>query len=173
MFEMVFPSITRSSKLHIQHQVFVRTIPDAAPPGAQNCTYSVRNLSEQYLTLYVQFWAPDDGRKNPLKHVKHLTEIKKLWNVASCWLYSANILARHGPMNVKLSSLLAHLEISTHFQPIYSPHNHYMTVTPLCVTCWMLKQLDLSFLLDNRHVTCQLLRGEWSLPTKLVTTKCK
>jgi len=28
--------------------------------GAQNCT-------DQYLTLYVQFWAPDDGRKKPSK----------------------------------------------------------------------------------------------------------
>jgi len=26
--------------------------------GAQNCTYSVRYLSDQHLTLYVQFWAP-------------------------------------------------------------------------------------------------------------------
>ena len=26
----------------------------------------------------------------------------KLRNVASCWLYSAKILAMHGPMNVKL-----------------------------------------------------------------------
>jgi len=30
-----------------------------------------------------------DG-KNRLKHVQRLTEINKLWNVASCWLYSAN-----------------------------------------------------------------------------------
>ena len=60
-------------------------------PGAQNCTYSVRYLSDQYLTLYVLFWAPDDGRKNRLKHVELLTEIKKLWNVASCWLYSATM----------------------------------------------------------------------------------
>jgi len=70
--------------------------------GAQNCIYSVRYLSEQYccllsagssnkyLTLYVQFRAPDDGRKNRLKHVEHLTEINKLRNVTSCWLYSTN-----------------------------------------------------------------------------------
>ena len=69
--------------------------------GAQNCTYSVRYLSDQYLTLCVQFWAPDDGRKNRLKHVERLTEINKLRNVASCWLYTANILAMHRPMNVK------------------------------------------------------------------------
>jgi len=56
--------------------------------------------------LYVQFWAHDDGRKNCLKHVQRLTEINKLWNVASCWLYSVNILAMHGPMNVKFTNQL-------------------------------------------------------------------
>ena len=30
------------------------------------------------MTLYVQFCAPDDGRKNRLKHVERLTEINKL-----------------------------------------------------------------------------------------------
>jgi len=59
--------------------------------GAQNCTYSARYWSDKYLTLYVQLWAPDDGRKNRLKHVQRLTEINKLWNVASCWLYSVNL----------------------------------------------------------------------------------
>jgi len=59
--------------------------------GAQNCTYSVRCWSDKYLTLYVQFWAPDDGQKNCMKHVERLTEINKLWNPVSCWLYSANI----------------------------------------------------------------------------------
>jgi len=77
----------------------------------KNRTYSVRYLSDQYcylllavqansrkqcrsdkcLTLYVRFWAPDGGRKTRLKHVERLTERNKLWNVASCWLYSANI----------------------------------------------------------------------------------
>jgi len=51
--------------------------------------------------LYVQVWDPDDGRKTRLKHVERLTEINKLWNVASYWLYAANILAMHGRMNVK------------------------------------------------------------------------
>jgi len=52
------------------------------------------------LTLYVQFWGRDDGRKNRLKHVESLTEINKLWNVASRCLYSENLLAMHGSMNV-------------------------------------------------------------------------
>jgi len=59
--------------------------------GTQNCTYSVKYLSDWYLTLYVQFWAPDDGRKNLLKHLERLTEIKQLWNGA-CWSYFAQIL---------------------------------------------------------------------------------
>ena len=77
---------------------------------AQNCTYSVRYLSDQYLTRYVQFWAPDDGWKTRLKHVERLTEINELRNVASCWLYSENILAMHGYMNVKFfESIYFHL----------------------------------------------------------------
>jgi hypothetical protein len=33
------------------------------------------------------FWAPDDGRRNRLKHVEHFAGISELCNVASCWLY--------------------------------------------------------------------------------------
>jgi len=51
MFQTGFPSIIRSTKLHIKRQA---------------C-----------LTLYVQFCAPDDGRKTRLKHVERLTEINK------------------------------------------------------------------------------------------------
>ena len=40
-----------------------------------------------YPMVYIQFWAPDDGRRNRLKHVEHFTEINKLCNAASCWLY--------------------------------------------------------------------------------------
>ena len=43
--------------------------------GAQNCTYSDRYWPDKFLTLYVQFWAPDDGQKNRLKHVERPTEI--------------------------------------------------------------------------------------------------
>jgi len=67
MFQTVLPSIIRSSKLHIQRQVFVRPI---LLPAA---------------SLAVEF----------------LTEINELRNVTSCWLCSVNILAMHGPMNVK------------------------------------------------------------------------
>jgi len=35
-----------------------------------------------------------------MKDVERLTEINKLRKIASCWLYSENILAMHGPMNV-------------------------------------------------------------------------
>jgi len=50
---------------------------------------------------------PDDGRKNRLKHVQHLTEINKLWNIASCWLYCTNTLAMHWTMNVKQTLLFS------------------------------------------------------------------
>ena len=47
MFQAVPPTIIRSKQLYIQLQIL-------------------------YLKLYVQLCAPDDGRKNGLKHVEHL-----------------------------------------------------------------------------------------------------
>ena len=42
----------------------------------------------KYPMLYIQFWAPDDGRRNRLKHVEYITKKKNyLCNVAFCWLY--------------------------------------------------------------------------------------
>jgi len=70
MFQTVIPSIIRSSKLHIQCQVFVRPL---LLPAA----------SSRY----------------------RLTKINKLWNFASFWLYTENILATHGPMNVKFKKI--------------------------------------------------------------------
>ena len=80
MFQTGFPSIIRSSKLYIQRQVFVRPL---LLPAASPARLAAGNSNG--LTLYVQFWAPDDGGKNRLKHVQRLTEINKLWNAASCW----------------------------------------------------------------------------------------
>jgi len=96
MFQTGFSSIIRSSKLHIQLQVFVRPIPLPAASLARLAAGSGIGL-----TLYVQFWAPVGGRKNCLKHVECLTEINKLRNMAYYWLYSENIEAMHGPLNVK------------------------------------------------------------------------
>jgi len=36
---------------------------------------TAHTASDQYLTLYVQICAPDDGRKTRLKHVQRFTEI--------------------------------------------------------------------------------------------------
>ena len=78
--------------------------------GAQNCTYSIRHLSDRYCYLLLAWKASSsssngltntwrcmcsfellmmDG-KTRLKHIQRLTEINKLWNVAFCWLYPAN-----------------------------------------------------------------------------------
>jgi len=71
MFQTGFPSIIRSTKLHIQAQVFVRPL---LLPAASN---KQQQRSDKCLTLYAQFCAPDDGRKNRLKHVERRTEINK------------------------------------------------------------------------------------------------
>ena len=73
MFQTGFPSIIRSSKLHIQRQVFV--IPLLLPAASQA---RLAAGSSNGMTLYVQFCTPDDGQKNLLKRVQRLTEINKL-----------------------------------------------------------------------------------------------
>jgi len=76
------------------------------------CYYVERNLLEfesmhvtATISIFQNFTSKneqyDDGQKKRLKHIEHLTEINKLRNTASCWLYSENILAMHGPRNVK------------------------------------------------------------------------
>jgi len=72
MFQTGFPSIIRSTKLHIQRQVFVRPLLISAASLAR-----LAAGSSDGLTWYGKFCAPDDGRKNRLKHVQRLTEVNK------------------------------------------------------------------------------------------------
>jgi hypothetical protein len=58
------------------------------------------------------FWAPDDGRRNRLKHAEHFAEINKLCNVASCWLYLEIYLRCTDPWTSKLIYTLV-LKFST------------------------------------------------------------
>jgi hypothetical protein len=55
--------------------------------GAQNCTYSIRHMSNSccYLLasgdeMELQFWASDDGRKDRPKYVERFTRINNLRN---------------------------------------------------------------------------------------------
>ena len=64
------------------------------------------SISLIFIFSYIQFWAPDDGRRKRLKHAEHFTEINKLCNVASCWLYLKKTFAMHGTMNVKFQFTL-------------------------------------------------------------------
>ena len=62
MFQTVFPSIFRSTKLRIQRQAFVRPLPLPAA-GLNGMEHPIQ--ASKCLTLCVQFCAPDDGRKKP------------------------------------------------------------------------------------------------------------
>jgi hypothetical protein len=44
------------------------------------------SISWQFLKLYVQLCAPDDGRRKPPKTCRASVKIDKSRNVASCWL---------------------------------------------------------------------------------------
>ena len=60
MFQAVPPPIIRSTQLYIQLQVL----------STNNAASS--SIGWQYLKLYVQLYAPDDGRRNRLKHVERV-----------------------------------------------------------------------------------------------------
>ena len=106
--------------------------------GAQNCIYSIgyfvkplllpatvssnssttvagssRGLTK-YPMLYIQFLAPDDGRRNLLKHAEHFTEINKLCNVASCWLYFKTRLRCTDPWTSNWRKMLFHYGPALH-----------------------------------------------------------
>ena len=80
-----------AQKMYIQLQVLCQTFYCYLPLSWKSWNSSTLAASSsigcQYLKLYIQFWAPDDGRRNRLKHIEHFTEINRLCNVASCWLY--------------------------------------------------------------------------------------
>ena len=81
--------ITRSSKPYTRHRVLCQTFNATCHcRGRDRMTVagSSKGLTK-YSMLYIQFWAPGDGWRNCLKHVEHFTEINKLRNFASCWLY--------------------------------------------------------------------------------------
>ena len=84
----------------------------------------------------MQFWTSDDGRKNRPKHVQRLTEINKLWNVASCWLFSASnlfmLVKKHGKVQLFLYlGLHPQCEITTGLD--------FQTNRNICCHCWEMK----------------------------------
>ena len=76
-FQAVPPPIIRSSKLYTQHRVFVELLLllAAIVSELEQLTHDSgkkqKNL-DKYTMLCIQFWAPDDGRRNRLKQVDYL-----------------------------------------------------------------------------------------------------
>ena len=73
-------------KLYIQHRVLCQTFTARSLSLPRQWQVAVKVWQSTRCCIY-SFWAPDDGRRNRLKHVEHFTEINKLCNVASCWLH--------------------------------------------------------------------------------------
>jgi hypothetical protein len=78
MFQAVPPPIIRSAKLYVQLQV-LSTNTAASWYRGRDGTSAISStvaasssIGLQYLKLYVQLCAPDDGRSNRLKHVERL-----------------------------------------------------------------------------------------------------
>ena len=92
MFQAVPPPIIRSSKTVCAASGTLSNFYCYLPLSwkSSNSYVTVAGSSKvltKNLMLYIQFWAPDDGRRNHLKHVEHFAETNKLCNVVSCSLY--------------------------------------------------------------------------------------
>jgi len=77
-FQAVPLPIIRSTKLYIQHQVLSNQYCCLLLLWMRWNLRSAAVMVWQYLTLYVQFCAPDDGQRNRLKHVEQFIEINRL-----------------------------------------------------------------------------------------------
>jgi hypothetical protein len=66
MFQAVPPPIIRISKLYTQHWVFVELFLLLTAISKKQKKLDI------YPMLCMQFWAPDDGRRNHLKHAERL-----------------------------------------------------------------------------------------------------
>jgi len=80
MFRTVFPSIIRSSKLHIQQQAYVKQLLLPAASGDEmerSISFTISAGSSIGLTIPDAVCAPDDGRRNRLKHVEQFIEINR------------------------------------------------------------------------------------------------
>ena len=112
MFRTVFPSIIRSSQdckysnRHMSNRYFCllaskrtlymfRTVFASIIRSSQDCKYSNRRMSNRYCCLLASkrtfLGTPDDGRKDPPKHVECHSKIKQIWYIgASGWFYYRN-----------------------------------------------------------------------------------
>jgi hypothetical protein len=75
---------SRSCHLSTGRKLFINQEPGGHYFSSRESCW--HHLPPSWCCIY-SFWAPDDGRSNRLKHIEHFTEINKLCNVASCWLY--------------------------------------------------------------------------------------
>ena len=112
MLRTAFPSIIRSLRLYIQHQVYVEQIlltacqreGDGAPWSSISFVLaSIQQiLFDIYLMLYVQSQTPDDRRKDLPKHVQCCSKKKIKFEILCIWLVLLQkYITVHVPINVK------------------------------------------------------------------------
>ena len=131
MFQVVPPPIIRSSNCVYRIGYFYHTFTATCycrgrVPALTTTETGSSKLLTKYPMLYRKFWASDDGRRNRLKHVEHFTEINKLCNVASCWLYLKIILRCSDPW----TSNLRNLPLYQNFKQLLGPTQPYVKWLP-------------------------------------------
>jgi len=109
------------------------------PSGARNCTYSVRHWSDAVCAVLSSWWWTEKPSETCRASYRN-----KLWNVASCWLYSENVLAMHGLANATFKGIQKHM----------------------CMSQRNMGTCDESTLILNHNPKCRTMVG-FTLPTAL------
>jgi hypothetical protein len=121
MFQVAHPPIIRSSKTVYTAsgtcQIFTTACRYRGRAGTAAC--GSEGLTSTRCCIY-SFWAPDDGRMGDLKHVENFTEINKLSNVASCWLY----------LEITLLYLFEYYHLTSHSHCLETAHLGHLYLFP-------------------------------------------
>ena len=111
-FRRGFPSIIRSSKLHIQRQVFVRPLLLHGASLARLTAGSSNGLTNTWRCMCSFELLMLDG-KTRLKHVQRLTEINKMWNLdfVGCILGIQKVIFELSKQGCKKSKIKTNTEM--------------------------------------------------------------
>ena len=115
MFRTVFPSIIRSSRLYTQRHLYVIHVSwllASGPvmefhllPASMHST----NLYDIYMTLCVQSWTPDDGRKDRPKRVEWFSINAKIVHLVGFAIELYQDARSHKSLTRKISFTKEHL----------------------------------------------------------------
>jgi len=129
MFRTVSPSIIRSPRLYIHHQVYVIQVGWLLASWHEMEKFHLvlanmqpQNLYDIYLMLCVQSWTPDDGRRDRPKHVEWYSVNSKIVHLLGFTIEIIHVFKFYCCICIRLCFILLFFDtalLSLFLQPNY------------------------------------------------------